>query len=348
MKSEKKMGQFSRFTRRLTTEGLLKALLVALTIAFGVVFVVGTVTWFTETNALWLCVGLLAGIAMVGVPVIYHFFFRPTIQSHARRIDRLGFEERMVTMVELENDDSILSRLQREDAQKHLAEADEKQMKIMIPTAMVVSSSIAAVLGLLMATLSTLAALGIIMSGAELMDPLIPDPPVEYVYIEYIVEMGGTIEGEEFQEVIMGENGTEVVVIPEEGWVFAGWEDGGKRPERIEIGVKENMILVAILEPSGEGDGQPGDGEGEGEGEGKPGDQPGQGQGKGQDGDSENQNPSGAGGKYEAANQIIDGETYYLDVFEQYQDMVEEYLTSGEEIPEDIQEVIESYYEIIG
>ena len=343
MKSEKKMGQFSRFTRRLTTEGLLKALLVALTIAFGVVFVVGTVTWFTETNALWLCVGLLAGIAMVGVPVIYHFFFRPTIQSHARRIDRLGFEERMVTMVELENDDSILSRLQREDAQKHLAEADEKQMKIMIPTAMVVSSSVAAVLGLLMATLSTLAALGIIMSGAELMDPLIPDPPVEYVYIEYIVEMGGTIEGEEFQEVIMGENGTEVVVIPEDGWVFAGWEDGGKRPERMEIGVKENMILVAILEPSGEGDGEPGDQEApDGQPQDKPGDQEGE-----KDQDSENKNSS-AGGKYDAANQIIDGETYYRDVFEQYQDMVEEYLTSGEEIPEDIQEVIESYYEIIG
>jgi hypothetical protein len=245
--------------------------------------------------------------------------------------------------VELENDDSILSRLQREDAQKHLAEADEKQTKIMIPTAMVVSSSVAAVLGLLMATLSTLAALGIIMSGAELMDPLIPDPPVEYVYIEYIVEMGGTIEGEEFQEVIMGENGTEVVVIPEDGWVFAGWEDGGKRPERMEIGVKENMILVAMLEPSGEGDGEPGDQESpDGQPQDKPGDQEGE-----SDQDSDKQNSS-AGGKYDAANQIIDGETYYRDVFEQYQDMVEEYLTSGEEIPEDIQEVIESYYEIIG
>jgi hypothetical protein len=56
----------------------------------------------------------------------------------------------------------------------------------------------------------------------------------------------------------------------------------------------------------------------------------------------------GAGGKYEMANQIIDGEIYYREVLQQYQDMIDEYLASGEDIPEDIRKIIETYLEIIG
>ena len=354
MKDERKQGQFSRFSRRLTIEGLLKALLIVLTVGFGVAFVVSTIYWFVAKNALWLCLGIVAGVLLVGVPVVYMIFFRPTIQSNARRIDRLGLEERMITMVEYENDDSILSRLQREDAQKHLAEADEKQMKICVPRSMIISVSVAAFLGCLMTTLSTLAALGYILSGAALLDPIIPDPPVEYVYIEYIVEQGGYIEGAEFQEIIVGENGTEVIAIPEDGWVFAGWEDGGKYPSRSEVKVSQDQVLIAIFEQSGEGNGS-GEGEGEGEGEegegeGEPQDKPSDAEGKSDSDEppTDQTNPNAAGGKYDPANQIMNGETFYRDVYDQYADEMQEEMSSGEDVPEDVQDIVETYFEIIG
>ena len=48
------------------------------------------------------------------------------------------------------------------------------------------------------------------------------------------------------------------------------------------------------------------------------------------------------------ANQVIDGETFYREVMQQYQSMIEEYLASGEEVPEEIRKMIETYLEIIG
>ena len=90
MKDEKKKVQFSRFSRKLTVEGVLKALLVALTVGFGIVFLVAMVTWFMGKNSLVLCIGIVAGALVIGIPVCYSIFFRPTIKTNARRIDRLG------------------------------------------------------------------------------------------------------------------------------------------------------------------------------------------------------------------------------------------------------------------
>ena len=350
MKGERKNVQFARFSRRLTTEGLLKALLIVLAISFSIVFVVAAVAWYTESNVLWLCIGIVAAIALIGIPVIYFAFYRPTIQSNARRIDRLGLEERMVTMVELENDDSILSRLQREDAQKRLAEADEKQMKICVSRGLIVSASVATILGIAMATLSTLAAMGFIMSGAELMDPLIPDPPVQYVYIEYVVDEGGYIEGEEYQEIVLGESGTEVMAVAEEGWIFEGWTDGDGNPVRLDKKVEKDMLLIAVFVPDEGEQQQQGEGEGEGDQE-TPSDMPAEEAQQSSDSEQEGEDPSQsqqAGGKYDAANQIIDGETYYRDVFGQYDDQMQEEMTSSDDVPEDIRDIVENYFEIIG
>ena len=66
-----------------------------------------------------------------------------------------------------------------------------------------------------------------------------------------------------------------------------------------------------------------------------------------QDGEDPSQSQQ-AGGKYDAANQIIDGETYYRDVFGQYDDQMQEEMTSSDDVPEDIRDIVENYFEIIG
>lgn len=345
MKAENSEVLLRKYAKRLTAESLLKSFMVSLTIGFCVAFVVAMIYWFKGMNALGLCLGILAGVMIIGTPIFYFAIFRPTLKGNAKRIDLLGLEERTVTMVELDQDDSILSRLQREDACAHLKMINEKMLKIRIPKKLLVSFSVSGIFGCGMIVMSLLAALGLIMSGVELLAPLLPEGPVEYVYIEYWVEEGGYIEGEEFQEVIVGENASEVMAVAEDGWIFVGWDDGNIRPERTEFGVKQDTFRVAMFEPAGEGGDEDGEGdssEDDGDPEGGDGDE------DGDPSDSQDSDPTSAGGKYEAANQVIDGQSYYRDVLQQYADLINEYLSSNEDVPEDIRKIIETYLDIIG
>ena len=353
MKTVNQQDLLRKYAQRLAFEGLLKAILLSLTVGFAGVLVAAAVAWYKELNPLWLCLGILVGVTLVGTPIFYLAIFRPTIKENAKRIDRLGLEERTVTMLELEGEDNIISRLQREDARTHLARINEKMLKIRIPGKLLIWLASVASAACVMAVLATLAVLGIIMSGTEILAPYIPDPDVEFVYIEYIVDEGGYIEGEEFQEIVKGENGSEVMAVAEDGWIFIGWEDGNTRPERMETGVVMDVIMIAVFEPAGgNGEGEPGPGEGEpGEGEGgegQPMDMPAQsGEPTDMEAEGNESQPQGAGGKYEQANQVVDGETYYRDVLPQYAELIEEYLASGEDIPEAIRKIIETYLDII-
>ncbi len=345
MKAENSQVLLGKYAKRLAAEALLKSLIVSATAGFGVAFVVATVCWFKGTNALWLCLGILAGALILGMPILYFAAFRPTLKGNAKRIDLLGLEERTVTMVELENEDSIMSRLQREDARAHLQMVNEKMLKFRISNKLLVPLYTSGGLGCCMMVVSLLAALGLIMSGADLLGPLLPAEPVQYVYVEYWIDEGGYIEGEEFQEIVLGENTSEVMAVAEEGWYFVGWEDGNVRPERTEFGVKQDMFMVAVFEPVPEGEeGENGGGENSDD-DGEPGDQ--SGDESGESSESEQSDPTSAGGKYEAANQVIDGQSYYRDILQQYQDLIEEYLSSSEEIPEEIRKIIETYLDII-
>ena len=54
------------------------------------------------------------------------------------------------------------------------------------------------------------------------------------------------------------------------------------------------------------------------------------------------------GGKYEEANQIIDGETYYREVKQLYKEMLLERLeTEGDQLSPEERAIIEAYLEIV-
>lgn len=341
MKTKQTHEILNKYEQRLITEGKLKAFLLALTLGFAAVFLIGAVSWYTGTNALLLCLGIVLGAALIGTPIFYITIFRSSIQSKAKRIDRLGLDERAITMVELENDDSIFARLQREDTRKQLEKMDVKQLEYKFPRALLVWSAAVTVLGIAATVMCTLAAMGYMKTGEQIMDPYLPKPPVQYVYLEYIAEEGGHIEGNSFQEIILGENGTEVFAVADEGWIFVGWDDGYSLPDRAEFSAQSNLVMVAVFEPSGEEKLTETD-----EGDGDPDDRPAYGENEGQAGTGDSD--QSGGGKYQMANQVIDGETYYREVIEQYADMINEYLSSGEEIPERIRKMIETYLEIIG
>ena len=104
--------------------------------------------------------------------------------------------------------------------------------------------------------------------------------------------------------------------------------------------LKEKIIGENVEEETDEGlypieDEVEGEGEGEGDGQGN---QPGQ---PGQPG-------NGAGGKHDHANQIIDGETYYREVLEDYKDQIKEYLEKNRDtLSDDEIAMIEQYLGIV-
>lgn len=66
--------------------------------------------------------------------------------------------------------------------------------------------------------------------------------------IEYIAQTGGSITGKLLQDVKCGENGTEVVAIPDEGYEFVKWSDGKTESARVDTNITKSITLTAEFE----------------------------------------------------------------------------------------------------
>lgn len=199
-------------------------------------------------------------------------------------------------------------------------------------------------------------------------------------YVEY--DGGGIIDGDPEQLVLPGEYCDTVVAVADDGWAFECWVwlDGGEEYKNTDpsltISLTENafpdeniQFIAAFYKVEEDDDAEQGDGgEGEGGDEGDDAnDQPQDGDdsndGDGDDSDDNNdnqgdQNPggtkpdpnqdgNGASGKYDDNNQIIDGNTHYRDVYQQYYDQAMQILAEGGEIPPELRLIIETYFGII-
>ncbi len=343
--------------KKLTAEGFLRSLFCGLSVALGVDFALGTVLWLIGTENLKLTILLLCtalpAITLIAGAIFYFAKFKPTIQANARRIDSIGLEERVVTMLDYQNSNSLMAKMQRADAVKALKAVNAKSIKFQFSKKILITLAICGSLGLGMSTVASLSAAGLLPSGKDFIDSVLPDEPPIYVPVSYMADDGGRIEGEEEQLVLFGENAEPVVAIPEEGYTFEGWDDGYKKPSRTDKKIDHPLVLVAIFLPiEDEGD-DPGD---EGQ-SGENGEQPGEQEGDkgdnrdGQEGnsDQESDTPSDSGsGKYSKENQIIDGNTYYREFLEEYRDKVMELLKkNAEELTEEEKAIIEAYINIV-
>lgn len=360
-------GDFERYRRRLTAEGILKSVLLGFTAGFAAAFITALVCWLAGYNVIWVAIGTGLGVACVAAVLLYFFKFAPTTKQAARRIDALGLDERMITMVEFENSDDFMAGLQRQDAKEKLAGVQAKSIKLSVSRLSVVLLCVTGALAVAMTCVCGLAALGIVPGG----DTLFPGSAEEYLEVTYMVDEGGEIEGEAEQLLMAGENTTPVQAVADEGWIFIGWDDGRTDPFRYESDVHESVIITAIFESMedldidpdpAEGDvpgdnaaqdapgaeGEAGQAGGEGSAEGSKGDEGEAGDGDGGDGDSEQSEGhgkgEGAGGHYEEKNQVIDGETYYRDELEEYARKMQEKLESDEELTPEEREFIEKYF----
>lgn len=365
---------FKEYYGKLVREGVLKAVGCGAAIGFAVVFVIAFVSWMIPFYpglfiAFYVGVGVAAGTAVL----FYYKKFYPTTEKIARRLDRMGLEERMITMAELSGDQSYIAMLQREDAQRKLAEISDKKMGIRFSAAGISLLSVAATLGIAMTVVAVLGAGGVIPSGSSLFKKIKEDPEqtIMYAAVNYKVDLQrGYIVGEMSQTVAIGASAEAVTAVAKDGWMFYGWSDGATAPLRADSDVTEDITVSAIfveMIDSGEpadgdapsdrpfGKGESGDGPGtidpsapqrpdDGSGDGDEGEE-------GEEGDN-NGNNSGSGNSgdnitYEENNQVIDGETYYRDIYQAYYDQAMALISEGKEVPEELRKLIETYFGII-
>ena len=226
-----------------------------------------------------------------------------------------------------------------------------------------------------MTTVLALSESGIIPSGSTIISG---DEFADYIPVSYIVDEGGYISGGEADQLVLpGEDADPVVAVPEDGWVFIGWDDDSTDPARHDKNITEPREYIAIFEPIEEeeegdeseggegGEGEEGDqsedqpsddGSSESEGEQKEENQESQdGQPGDSESDSENENSSdsesdsgnngqGAGGKFEETNMFYDGQTYYKDAMEYYYEQAQQYFDENGDLPPELREFFELYF----
>lgn len=369
---------FQKHHKRLATEATLRAALWGLLIGSCASFLAAAAAWYFEFGGILFTVAVGLGLGLVTAVVLYFAKFKPSVEELAYRVDRLGLEERMVTMLQMQQDDSVMARLQRENAQQHLSDVEDKKLRMRLPKIVTTLAVVALVMAVGMNTVVALAESNILPPGSEVLNP--EDPMAQYLEITYMAGEGGEIEGETNQLLLPGEDALPVVAIPEDGWIFVGWDDGAKNPERQDKNVTSGALYTATFQEIGD-EGEPGDdgssdGNGNGSNEGDQADDlPAGGdsdantdnggeagnKGSGQGSDSSDQGGSqgegqeqgegkgdgkgeGAGGKWEDANKFLDGEQYYKEHLDYYYELAKEIFEENGEIPPELIEFFENYF----
>lgn len=366
---------------RLVKQNVLKAAFFSLLAGISVAAVIAFVTIFVEFNGLWTAIGAGLGVAAVLTPSLYFAFFRPNEKSVAQSLDRLGFEERAVTMLELEGDSTVMANLQRSDTVSTItAAAENNGGKVPVKSMPFITKL--ATLGL---SVKMLVASGVVVvvAATALTFTAMPTQQVKQMFLGknsynviYTTDSAqGVFYGEKdgftkaksrvTSEVTEGEYSERLVVSsnidPEGAYMFAGWSDDyydefnpASRSDKVNMGInasakyeKMDVIEDDPNERLGSSDGE------------NPVDQGGrQVVMPGMDGDDDDQNRDGSGPPNPGAqgdgasssdasqnSEVIDGAHDYQETFESDFNAAMERLAEGKDIPESLRKMISAYFE---
>lgn len=322
-----------KYCRSLAKEGFFKALVWGCIIGFSAMIALAVLFYCIGAPMVWFAPVAGAALVVAGTVVLYFAKYRPTLKQVAERTDMLGLKERVITMVEMEDDTSYMAARQREDTAVQLQKIGNRKLKLQIMVVPLIIACLLALLGISGTVVSAMSVNGAVPG----IDELLPDfsEKTSMVEVMYMEEDGGHIEGEPVQIISAGGDCTEVVAVADDGYVFDIWSDGVTTPERADKNVVQSMTVFALFV---ELDDEAAGGEME--------DNMDIGSGS-IDADGQMPESGGAGGKYEEYNQVIDGETYYRDVYQEYYVQAMQILSEGGMVPEYIRSIIQNYFDAI-
>ena len=133
----KKNRLFKKYYLKLIYEGIIKAAVCGLIVGFAVSIIPAVITLIAnlvgkpQNEGLWISIGSGLIAFALSTPLFYFLLFKPKNKQIAERVDRLGLDERVITMFELEKDGSYIALKQREDAKRTLS-ANQRPLKIVL------------------------------------------------------------------------------------------------------------------------------------------------------------------------------------------------------------------------
>ena len=240
---------FNKCRKKIIIEGLIKSCMVAAAIGCFAASMVLLVFWMTGVRWLWLAAVVGTGVWLIGIPILFLLLFKPTDTAIARRLDSLGLDARVSTMLELRNDKSYIAAKQREDTYRVLSKINIKQLKFVISRALIVVLLISLFTTGSAATLVALTDNKVIPSPSDIVKDIVN--PEQYYTIRYVAQVygdvifgsdsyvGGIIEGADEQLVAFGEAVEPVFALADPDWAFVCWSDGSPEPYR-----EENILAI--------------------------------------------------------------------------------------------------------
>lgn len=294
-------------------------------------------------------VGLIIsfGVGAAITPLFYFTRFQQTIKQVAAYVDETGLEERVVTMVQLENDNSFMAKKQRENTLKALNHVKASAVKTHISTILIVICCVLMIF-----------CIGTVIANALIDTPLKdtttntePTYTIEYVNLDPDC---GAIIGITKQELRVDEKASPVQVIAYDGYVFVGWSDGVEDSYREDIceGEGERKVIYPMFEIIDENDLMPAD-DPNGEPDenspripgtnGHPSEKSPIDKDKGENGNN-GESGDGAGGSSSPNNQIIDGLTFYGNEYSNGAEEAGNYVNGNTSITGDQAGTIRDYF----
>ena len=329
-----------KYYLRLATEGLLKAFLWGAAIGFSALTILGGLYWMMAWQSVWVCLVVWGAVSASATLVLYYWKYKPTTKYIAHRVDDLGLHERILTMTELEGDESYIAQRQRRDAVEALQLIGPELLKIGVSLRTVITFTASAVLGIGLVIVAFLGAMGIIPSGKDLFFSKGNGGALNKYTITYVVKDGclGKIQGQAEQEVEEGKTTQGVVAIAGEGWAFLRWTDGVENPYREDVATEDKTYIAVFIEVTPGVVGSLNDN--------APNDAPGDTSSNNGQPNKDSEQGNEAKGKYEEINQIVNGQTYYGDLYgEAYEEVMDE--LAGEAYDEDEKDIIGGYFDNI-
>lgn len=334
------------YKSRLAKEGWLKAALCGMSVGFSADILCATAFWVFGIKLFWICILVFAAVTAIATPLFYFCRFKNSRRQVASRVDMLGLEERILTMTQLENDDSYIARRQREDAINALKSVNSSFIKIAVSASMVVACCVTLVFGVGATTASALSSKSLIAMIQE--NKTEPTSGIFHLIYGVKGDVGGRVDGELEQIVNEGESGKIIQAVADDGYVFVGWTDGHEDATRTDTEVSRDTVVNAIfieIESDEEEDIVE-----EEKREGNPGNKGNNGAPQSpespKDGSADgNGSGDGAGAGADAAsNQVIDGSTYYGDEYGGSLSNAQDSINSDSNLSGDEKGVIGDYF----
>ena len=147
-----------KFHKRLIKEARIKSVMSGAIIGLLAMISLSIIFYFTKFNGLW--ISLVVGLFTTSLATFLFrkYTYKTSLKITARKLDALGLEERVVTMLDYAHDDHMISKVQRKTAEEKLVKVPTKSLKFTKLVKLTVTLSILLVLAILSLTISTVEA----------------------------------------------------------------------------------------------------------------------------------------------------------------------------------------------